>query len=33
MTEADKTNMCQKINEFVTNCNGEQVRLVPDLCK
>ncbi|CAH2063281.1 unnamed protein product, partial [Iphiclides podalirius] len=31
MNEADKTNMCAKIHEFITNCNGEQVRLKPDL--
>lgn len=31
--DADKSTMIQQIQDFLNNCNGEQVRLLPDLCK
>ncbi|XP_041973548.1 COP9 signalosome complex subunit 3 [Aricia agestis] len=30
-TDVDKSSMVQQIQEFISNCNGEQVRFAPDL--
>lgn len=31
--DVDRSTMYQQIHDFITNCNGEQVRFGPDLCK
>lgn len=31
--DVDRTTMFQQIHDFINNCNGEQVRFAPDLCK
>lgn len=32
-SDVDKATMYQQIHDFITNCNGEQVRFTPELCK